>query len=438
MIFSLFIISFWLTTGCGGTDDPPNGPDTPQYSSFINIDPSITHQTISGFGGADGIFNGPSVPNNTEIQTVFGTGDNELGLSIFRIKVPYNPNDWQGLVSQSLEAKKYGAKIIASPWSPPLELKSNYDPVEQQGDVVGGILPPKNYEAFANHLNEFISFMESNGVEIYAISVQNEPDITVGYESCDWSSVAMRDFIKEFGGTITTSLMAPESFNFNQGYTNAILNDPDAVANLDIVAGHIYGGGLAPYPLAEQKEKEIWMTEYLLNLSTGNQGATPWSDRSDEDKWNETMQMLEGIHDAMTYNWNAYVWWYLKRYYSFIGEGQQGTTQGEILKRGYAFSHYSKFVRPDYVRVESEVDVTRDLLVTSYSGDDKTIVVVVNPGQTSVSDIVLTVSGEAPESATVYRTSLNLDRERQDLTVEEDGNLIFTVTPRSVITVIIE
>lgn len=58
--------------------------------------------------------------------------------------------------------------------------------------------------------------------------------------------------------------------------------------------------------------------------------------------------MLETIHESMESNWNAYIWWYLKRYYSFIGEGVQGAPEGEILKRGYAFSHFSKFIRPGY------------------------------------------------------------------------------------------
>src|SRR5690606_30707555 len=108
--------------------------------------------------------------------------------------------------------------------------------------------------------------MAGEGVEIYAISIQNEPDIKVSYESCDWSPSAMRNFIRDYGHLITGSkLAAPESFNFNQSFTNVLLNDKEALKNLDIVAGHIYGGGLAPFPLAEENDKEVWMTEYLLN-----------------------------------------------------------------------------------------------------------------------------------------------------------------------------
>ena len=245
------------------------------------------------------------------------------------------------------EAQSYGIKILASPWSPPAGLKSN-------GSDIGGYLLSDNYGAFKDHLNDFITYMNNNGVDIYAVSIQNEPDISVSYESCDWSSLAMTNFIRDYGDSIEgAKLAAPESFHFDQQYSNVMLNDTEAATNLDIVAGHIYGSGLAPYPLAEQKDKEIWMTEYLMNLNTGNAGAAAWNTYSESEKWDETLTMLTTIHDAMSYNWNAYIWWYIQRYYSFIGDGEFGTVNGEILKRGVAFSHYSKYVRPGYVRVDN-------------------------------------------------------------------------------------
>jgi len=80
----------------------------------------------------------------------------------------------------------------------------------------------------------------------------------------------------------------------------------------------------------------------------------------------------------LTYNWNAYIWWYLPRYYSFIGDGEQGTNIGEILKRGYAFSHFSKFVRPGFVRVDASTSRYTDLKIIVYSGNDQIVVVIIN------------------------------------------------------------
>ena len=407
-----------------------NGP-TPETTvplKILSVDPTTTHQTISGFGGANQMW-GTTFPTANDMKLAFGTDESDLGLSIFRIRVASNPNEWPLIVNVVKEAKKHGAIILASPWSPPAALKSN------ESDI-GGHLLEENYEAFANHLNDFISYMESQNASIDVISIQNEPDIQVSYESCDWTSVQIRNFLKDYGHLINAKVAAPESFNFNQSVTNDILNDADAVANMDIVAGHIYGSGLAPFPLAESKGKEIWMTEYLMNLNTGNAGAPAWTSYSEEAIWNETLQMLNTMHQSMLHNWNAYIWWYLKRYYSFIGDGTNGTSSGEILKRGYAFSHFSKFIRPGYVRVKTEFQQS-NALISAYQGEGSTVVILINPDNTSITNISLNIGGEIPSSAFVYVTTASQNRSKTTIQSQE-GGLIVSLTPKSITTVVIE
>ncbi len=40
---------------------------------------------------------------------------------------------------------------------------------------------------------------------------------------------------------LTTKLMMPESEGFNTSYSNPTLADPNAVGNVSIIAGHLYG-----------------------------------------------------------------------------------------------------------------------------------------------------------------------------------------------------
>ena len=435
LLLTFSILSVLIFASCGGSEDPGPGDQEPDNkpTSFLNIDPSVTYQTISGFGGADGIFNGINL-SDQEAQLAFGTGEGELGMSIFRVKLPYNSSDWPRIAENALEAQQFdGVKILASPWSPPPALKSNNDPVR-------GILSPENYGAYVEHINDFIQFMSDGGVNLHSISIQNEPDWTPSYESCDWSPAQMTNFLRDHGDDIVGAKVAgPESLNFGQQFTNTILNDEGAATSLDILAGHIYGGGLAPFPLAEEKGKEIWMTEHLYNLGTGN-ASNPfdaWEALSDEEKWNETMQMLEDIHIAMTYNWNAYIWWYTKRYYSFIGDGTtDDAPTNTILKRGYAFSHFSKFIRPNYVRIGSDFTSVRDLLITAYTRESETVIVIVNNTDSSVPNIGLTISDVAPESAIQYKTSLSQDVSKSELVLENDY-LTFTVNSNSVSTIVI-
>jgi glucuronoarabinoxylan endo-1,4-beta-xylanase len=424
----IFVVMLAFLPGCNNENEVPGSNPNPSDSFTITIDTDKTYQTIAGFGGANRMW-GTQFLKPAEAQKAFGTDESGLGLSIFRVRIASNKEEWPLILASVQEAQKYGVKILASPWSPPAALKSN-------GSEVGGHLPPGNYEAFKDHIDAFVDFMAANGVDIYAISIQNEPDIRVSYESCDWSPGDMADFITDYGHLIEgTKIAAPESFHFDQSYTNVLLNDADAAENFDIVAGHIYGGGLAPFPLAEEKGKEIWMTEYLLNLNTGNAGAPPWTSYDESVKWEESLTMLNTIHEAMTYNWNAYIWWYLQRYYSFIGDGEQGTTNGEILKRGYAFSHFSKYIRPGFVRVAAQPNKDNDLNVTAYDSDNQIVVVIFNPEEVGVGNV--NFKFPSVSTAAAYATTENLNRADRTVNLLDD-RVVMGILPESVTTIVVE
>jgi glucuronoarabinoxylan endo-1,4-beta-xylanase len=392
----------------------------------VTINTATTYQKITGFGGGNMMW-GTSFLTPSEIKTVFGQGEGELGFTMFRVRLSSVQSEWSQVVETIKEARKYEVTVLASPWSPPANLKTN-------NNVVGGRLAASNYGAYATYLNDFVQYMATQGATIDAVSVQNEPDFNASYEGCEWSSTEMYNFVKNNGAAIQgAKLVASESFNFKQSYTDAILNDQAAAANLDVVAGHLYGGGLASYPLAQQKGKEVWMTEYLLNLNSGNvQNA--WINSTDAAKWDETMTMLGTVHGAMANNWNAYIWWYIRRYYSFIGDGEQGTVLGKILKRGYAMSHYAKFVRPGYFRVATSTNTNAALSITAYTGNNKVVVVLINNENYSFPEINLSVP--AMVAAEAYTTSISLDRQKQSLSpVQNQVNV--NLPARSITTVVI-
>src|SRR5262249_45202852 len=64
-------------------------------------------------------------------------------------------------------------KIVASPWSPPGWMKSS-------GSMVGGRLRPEYYPAFATYLVRFAEAYAAEGVPIYALTIQNEPNFVPG------------------------------------------------------------------------------------------------------------------------------------------------------------------------------------------------------------------------------------------------------------------
>lgn len=362
-------------------------------STIVNLD--SVHQIIRGFGAANILQWRPDM-TDSEIQTAFGTGEGQLGFTILRLRVQPNSNEWSINVATAKKAYDMGAIVMASPWSPPAAMKTN-------NNLVGGALKESSYADFAGHLNAFADYMAQNGVPLYAISVQNEPDVTVTYESCDWSPSQMLKFVKENAAAIKTRVMAPESFQFRRQMSDPILNDSLATANLDIVGGHIYGGGLARYPLAEEKGKEVWMTEHLTESA---HSANVWSLARDVGV--EMQQVMQA-------NMSAYIWWYIVRYYGPIGDGERSVSfpnenfasKGEVTKKGYVMSQFSRFIRPGYYRVDSKSwPTTGNVSVTAYkdSPSSQVVLVAVNTGSLPL-DVAFRIQNGAVSRFSAYTTS---------------------------------
>ncbi|MCA0364438.1 MAG: cellulose-binding protein [Bacteroidetes bacterium] len=420
----LFIISFF---SCKKDNKEVNNPAPATKPFIVKILPETTYQTIAGFGGANRMWGTMSL-KPAEALKAFGTEDNQLGLSIFRVRISSNKAEWNNIIEAVKEANQKGVTVLASPWSPPANLKDN------KSDVAGHLLP-ENYKAFKDYINEFIKFMAQNGAKIDVVSIQNEPDVKVIYESCDWTADEMIAFLNAPGKIEGAKVAAPESFNFNPAFTNALLNNQEVASKFDIVAGHIYGSGLGEFPLAVNQKKEVWMTEYLMNLNTGNAGAAKWNTYSETVKWAESLKMLESVHDAMKNNWNAYVWWYLQRYYSFIGDGEENTVFGEVLKRGYAFSHFSRFIRPGFVRIGAETTEYNTLRISSYKKDNQIIIVVINSGDIAYKRFQ--INGLNIKEAFAYTTDEKTSMKKTNLSVTE-GLAEMDITSRSVTTFVLK
>lgn len=386
------------------TATPPPPPVTVTYNSDINL--ASTQQTIRGFGGAT-VFR--TDLTDADINTLFGNASNQLGLSILRIRVnPNGSSQWATELSNAKRAKAVGAIVMATPWSPPASMKTN-------NSTIGGSLNTSSYADYAAYLKSFADYMTTNGAELYAMSVQNEPDIQVNYESCNWTAQQMTDFIRNDTFNLgNTKLMAAESFNFNQAFTDVILNDATAASKVGVIGGHIYGGGLSKYDNALNKGKEVWMTEYLDTLTT----------------WASVISTAKQIHISMAAaNYSAYIWWYLKRFYGPIDEN------GQITKRGYTMAQFSKYIRPGYQRIDA-TNPTTDVYVSSYKGNGKIVIVAVNMNS-SAKTVKFNISGGTmPGSFTPHVTS-NSKNLSTEASVNVSGSSVTYEVPASSITTLV-
>lgn len=418
----------------------PSATRTPTPTSApadITVNTGTKYQTIDGFGAAVSIWGGAW--STADTQTLVGMGDNQLGLSIVRTGISPVSSEWGTQVSALKTAKAYGSnvKILASPWTAPAAWKSN------NSRINGGTLLTSRYGDYANHLNGYVQYMKSQGVTIDVTSIQNEPDWHPEYDSMAWTGDTLRNFVRDHGAKIKdTKLLVAESLGSNRSYTDPTLNDATARGNIGYVGGHIYGQETGPnlsrYPLAAQYGKNQWMTEWNYHQADGN-GSRIWGDPSNAAAWNETLDtIMPSVNRTMEANWSAYVWWYGRRYYSFIGDGESayGTTGGAVLKRGWAFSQYSKYVRPGYQRIGvTESSKASPLDITAYQGDGKITLVILNRSTSAVNGAVL----QAPQdvrSALHTMTSQYSNRAAQATTVG-GSQVKVNVPARSISTVVL-
>jgi glucuronoarabinoxylan endo-1,4-beta-xylanase len=389
------------TTGGGST--PNNVVD-----ADVTILAAENNQVIEGFGCAT-VFAPPNTSEITsdEFDRLFGSGNGQVGLSFLRIRIA-SDDAWRDVeLNHAKAAIQRGAKVFASPWSPPARMKTNNSIIG-----TGGKLIPDSAAAYAKYLNDFAIYMASNGAPLYAVSVQNEPDWEPGYEGCAWTAIEMRDFLKNQGGLITsTRLIAPELVNNNQTYVNTVLSDDGAVANLDIVGTHLYGGGIIENQLAKNKGKEVWMTEHLDTNIT----------------YTANINTAVEINDCFTKaNFSAYIWWYGKRFYGLIGQ------DGAVTKRGYIISQFARFIKQGAIRLGTTANSRSDVLISAYKNGTKKVVVAINTESANVKQKI-SFQGASATSVVPYLTTSSKNTEQGSAITVTDNSFIYTIPSQSVV-----
>jgi glucuronoarabinoxylan endo-1,4-beta-xylanase len=208
--------------------------------------------------------------------------------------------------------------------------------------------------------------------------------------------------------------------------SDPILNDSTATANTAYISGHIYGSGLEAYPLAEQKGKEIWMTEHLVL----------------ETDWNSVLDTGKEIHDCMNAGMSAYIWWYIVRFYGPIIDDDDrrpaGTQKGDVSKRGFVMSQFARFIRPGFYRTASTAAPQANISVSSYKeSDSKIVIVALNKSSNPIYQTFTILNGNV-STVNSYTTSENKNCERGDDVSVTSGKFTVLLEPSSITTFVSE
>ena len=429
-------------------------------ASNVSVDLDDEHQTIRGFGGmVHNTWQGGNGLSSSDAQVAFGTGDGELGLTVLRIPVNENSSDWGKELTAAKLAQSYGAIVYATPWKPPSSLQTAYTFTRWGTTYTSTQIVESNWQAYVNHLNDFAAYMKEQGAPLYAISIQNEPDWCDSW-TC-WTADNLHKFTKNYADQLRangTKVISAESFAYSKSLYDDILNDADALKNLDIIGAHFYGSTASTadsyfaYDLADQKatNQERWMTEhYTESKGSGNmwRGFIVTGDQ-DQTAALDTVRALDvgyEIHRGLVIgNFNLYTWWYIRRCYGLIMEqdysGSLSISTDEIgkpSKRGYVLSQFSRFIRPGAVRVEATANPESDVYVSAYKKGDSVVVVLINRDYGSTKSINLSFSGSSDVSSfTKYVTSETKNVQNEGEISASNGTLSVTLDKESITTLV--
>ncbi|HEX3776573.1 MAG TPA: malectin domain-containing carbohydrate-binding protein [Polyangiaceae bacterium] len=329
-----------------GSEPPPAPPPSSgsPAPSDVAVNLNDIRQRIDGFGASDKY----ATLSDAQADLLFSQSAG-IGLSILRVAISPDATDISTYANAQKAAAR-GAIVWGSPWSPPAQWKDNGSTSN------GGHLLTADYDAWATSLASFASTMAQNGVTLYGISAQNEPDYSADWDSCLYSSDQMIAFIKVLGPKLSAlnprpKLIAPEASNWGAlwGYGDAILADSTASAYTDIIATHDYTYAT---PTHDAISKPIWETE----VSSFDGPSTDIGNGLTVASW---------IHRALvTGQVSAWHYWWLI--------GQANDNEGLInagnvpTKRLYVLGNYSKFVRPGSNMVGITGPVPSGVSVSAY------------------------------------------------------------------------
>ncbi|ADN02330.1 glycoside hydrolase family 30 protein [Spirochaeta thermophila] len=84
-----------------------------------------------------------------------------------------------------------GLRLLVSPWSPPAWMKDNREMCH------GGKLLPEYYPVWARYFVSFIRALQGEGLEVWGVTVQNEPEAVQTWESCIYTGEEEGRFVRD-------------------------------------------------------------------------------------------------------------------------------------------------------------------------------------------------------------------------------------------------
>lgn len=354
-----------------------------------------TGQRVKGFGGCFnelGYIALQKIPKQKKEEIIDALFNQEGGCKFNFCRVPIGASDYAGewyslnetdndynmehfsierdrkyLLPYIKEAMKYkpDLRLFASPWSPPVWMKFpkayNYGTIRMEPDIL---------KAYALYFKKFVDSYREEGVTVEQVHVQNEVFADQKFPSCKWTAENLRVFIRDYLGPLFEkeamdtqiwlgTLNGPEDMSFTMmgmvldnynRYVDHILFDEDARKYIKGIGYQWAGRGAIERTYESFPELSFMQTE-----NECGDGKNSW----------EYAEYVFGLMRHYFKNGvNAYTYWNMVLEPG--GESTWGWRQnsmitadpvnGEVIYNPefYVMKHYSHFIQPGAVRLETK------------------------------------------------------------------------------------
>jgi glucuronoarabinoxylan endo-1,4-beta-xylanase len=419
------------------TTSPPSVPSP--LTGTVTVDWNTVYQRIDGFGASSAFAGGGF--STAQYDMLFSTNTG-IGLSLCRnqVQATVPPVATAAEISIMQAAQARGARLWSTPWSPYQTFKV---PQVTDGGMYAGLGGNATNVVYAQQLASYLVSMKSQNLPIYALSIQNEPDVTnAGYACCGWIGQQFHDFATNLYNAMVasnvadTKIMLPESENWaSTNATNFYLptmTDPSTATNVSIIADHNYDG-IYPDPATDipiqlaSYGKTVWETEVAIlypggSSDSGMQNGMYWAQR---------------LHAFLTVaQASAYHYWWLMYGNSTANQGLTDISTSVLAKRAYVIGQYSRFVRPNYYRLGVTTN-SGTVMVSAYKDTNANVfaIVAINSNYTnSVNQTFNLTNFFTTGSVTPWITSPTLSLASQSPAAVSGSSFAYTLPAMSVVT----
>ncbi|GLQ88292.1 glycoside hydrolase family 30 protein [Dyella flagellata] len=272
-----------------------------------------------------------------------------------------------------------GLRIVASPWSAPAWMKTSEN-------LIGGELLPQYESTYADYLVKYLDTYLGYGIPIFAVTLQNEPGfVPITYPGMEVPEATRARIVAQYlGPKLASRKQKTQIWEWDHNWSQpeqplSMLATPDAARYIDGVAWHCYEG--SQYAQGRVHRASPQKDTYITECSGGD-----WaSSANGELLWFTRELLVTGIRQWA----RGVVYWNLaldEQHGPHFGgcDACKGVVTinshtGEVGRNDeyYALAHFSRFVLPGAVRVESTMTDKGFNNVAFQNATDGSIVLVI-------------------------------------------------------------